>query len=140
MSKDKKIGIAVWALGLILVMVLMFCLEHGMTATFWTMFVFTCVAFVSALIFQLLTWKQINNSDQQVQYLSGIIIANMYMVLQIPLSLIFSLGSATIPFKVAILINAIILIAAWILALISLSGNEHIEKVNSRQKNHHVEL
>lgn len=45
-----------------------------------------------------------------------------------------------IPFKVAIIVNATVLIIAWIAILSSLAGSDHIQKVNSRQKDHHTEL
>lgn len=137
---NKKLGIIIWGLCLVLAMILLFCLERGLTTTFWVTFGFVCAAFLSALVFQILTWKSTNTLDKQVLHFSGILLSNIYVLIQLPICIVFSLGSNSIPFKASIIINAIIFIAAWVLILSSLVGNDHIERVNSRQKNHHVEL
>ena len=140
MSRNKKIGLAIWALSLILVLVLMFCLETGMTPTFWVTFGFVCVAFVSSLVFQIITWKNSETLDKQVLHLSGITISSVYALIQIPVGVVFSIGATAISTKPTILVNAVLLIVAWVLILSSLVGNDHIEKVNSRRKDHHIEL
>lgn len=137
---NKKLGIVIWGLCFVLALVLLFCLERGLTTTFWVTLGFVCVAFLSALVFQILTWKMTTTLDKQILHLSGIMLSNVYVLIQLPICIIFSLGSSTIPVKVSIVINAIILIAAWVLILSSLVGNDHIERINSRQKDHHVEL
>ncbi len=137
---NKKLGIIIWGLCFALAMVLMFCLERGLTTTFWVTLGFVCAAFLSALVFQILAWKTANTLDMQVLHFSRILLSNIYALIQLPICIIFSLGSDSIPFKASIIINAIILIVAWVLILASLVGNDHIERVNSRQKDHHVEL
>lgn len=140
MSKDKKIGIVIWILSFVLDLVLMFCLEKGETATFWITFGFVCFAFVSMLLFHLVLWKNLTTTDRLFIHLSPIMVSSVYMIVQIPISIIFSLGSASIPHKATLLVNAIICIVSWIIILSSLVGNDHIEKVNSRQKDRHTEL
>lgn len=137
---NKKLGIIIWGLCFALAMILLFCLERGLTTTFWVTFGFVCVAFMSALVFQILIWKTANTLDEQVLHCPGIFLSNIYVLIQLPICIIFSLGSNSIPSKAAIIINAIILIGAWILIFASLVGNDHIERVNGRQKDHHVEL
>jgi len=140
MNKNRVIGIVIWILGLILSMVFMFGLEQGMTPTFWVTFGFIIVAFVSTLIFQLLVWKSNDTIDNQFIHTPALLVSVGYIIMQIPLSIVFSVGSSFIPVKVTILLNAIILIIAWIIILGSVEGNDHIRKVNGRQKNHHTEL
>lgn len=140
MSKDKKIGIVIWLLSLALALVLMFCLVKEESSTFWITFGFVCFSFVSTLIFHFVLWKDAKTLDKQFLYMTPIGISSIYMLIQIPVGVIFALGSSTIPYMVAILVNAVICIIAWILNLSSLVGNDHIEKVNSRQKDHHTEL
>ena len=137
---NKKLGIMIWGLCFALAMVLMFCLERGLTTTFWVTLGFVCVAFLSAFVFQILAWKTANTLDKQVLHFPGILLSNIYALIQLPICIIFSLGSNSISFKASIIINAIILIVAWVLILASLVGNDHIERVNRRQKDHHVEL
>lgn len=140
MSNNRKIGIIAWVLGLALCNVLLFCLERGMTSTFWIAFAFVWIAFVSALIFQVMTWKKSDAPDEQFLHIPAIAISFGYMVIQIPTSIIFSLGSSAIPYKAAIIVNFLLLVVAWLLVLGGLGGNNYIRKVNSRQKNHHTEL
>lgn len=140
MSKNKIIGIAISILGLVLSLVFMFCLQKGLTATFWITLAFVCVAFISALVFQLIEWNGKNTADEQFLYLPAITVSFVYVVVQFPICIVFALGSEVIPYKVAILVNAVVLVSAWGAALSSLAGNDHIKKVNSRQKDHHTEL
>ena len=137
---SKKIGIGVWALGLALANLLLFVLEKGMTATFWITFAFVWVAFLSSLIFQLLLANNVRSPDEGFLHIPAHLVAMAYELVQLPLCVIFALGSAAIPTKAAILVHGILLIAAWAVALLSLAGNDHIKKVNSRQKDHHTEL
>ena len=140
MSKNKTIGIAVWGLGLIMALLLLFCLERGQTATFWITFAFVCVAFVSSLAFQLIAWNKNNAIDEQFMKLPAITVSFIYIIVQIPICVIFAIGSGEIPSKVAILTNTVLLVVAWTTVLSGLAGNDHIQKVNSRQKDHHTEL
>lgn len=140
MNKNKLIGIAIWALGFALSMVFMFCLEQGLTPTFWVTFGFVIVAFLSTLIFQLSVWKSDNSLNEQFIHIPPMVLSSIYVLVQILLGIVFSLGSSFISVKIAILFNAIIFIVAWGVNILSLAGNDHIRKVNSRQKDHHIEL
>ena len=140
MSRNKKIGFVIWALSFVLVLILMLCLKTEITPTFYITLVFVCVTFVSSLLFQIIIWKNSKSLDKQVLHLSVITISNIYVLLQIPIGIIFSIRATYISTKVTILVNAVLLIIIWILMFSSLVGNDHVEKVNNRQKNHHIEL
>jgi hypothetical protein len=137
--KNKKLGIAAWLLGLALANILLFCLSHGLTPTFWITFCFVWIAFLSVLIFQLFIWKRMTPADAQALYLSALLVSYVYLVVQIPICVIFALGSSIIPWKAALLIQAVLLILAWIVAIGSLAGNDHIRDVNNRQRNPRTE-
>lgn len=137
---NKKIGVAVWALGLALSNLLLFVLEKGMTATFWITFVFVWLAFLSSLIFQLWAAKRFKTSDGGFLHIPAILMSLIYEAIQIGICVIFALGSTLIPSKLALLIHGVLLIITWALVLLSLGGNDHIKKVNGRQKSHHTEL
>lgn len=137
---SKKIAVAVWLLGLALANLLLFVLERGITPTFWITLAFVWVAFLSALVFQIYLAKQSQTPDDGFLHIPAFMMSLIYAVAQIPISITFALGSAVIPAKAALLVQGILLIAAWAAALLSLGGNDHIQKVNSRQKDHHTEL
>lgn len=140
MSRNKKIGIFVWGLGLILSNMLLFCLSRELTPTVWITFGFVWLAFLSALAFQLLCWKQMADSDEQILHISTLVTSYAYMGAQIPLCVVFSVCSVAIPWKTALLIHTVLLILAWLIIIASLTGNDHIRKVNGRQKDHHMRL
>lgn len=137
---SKKSFLAVWTLGLVLANVLLFTLSQSMTATVWITLAFVWLAFLSTLAFQLLAATKSKMPDDAFLHIPALAISVVYVVLQIPVCLIFALGATTIPAKAAFLTQAILLIVAWAAILLSLGGNDHIKKVNSRQKNHHTEL
>lgn len=136
----KKISILIWMLVLVLSNTLLFLLEQGMTATFWIAAIFLWVAFISTLIFQIYVWRKIISPEDSILYLPSITISIIYESLQIPLCIIFSIWSNVIPYKVTILVHVIALILAWILILASITGNDHVQNVNGRQKDHHIKL
>ena len=134
------IGIVSWLLGFVLSNILLFCLEKGFTPTFYVTIVFVWLAFVSALVFQIVTWKKCNDTDTRFMNIPAITISITYMIIQIPICIIFSLGSKVIPVKATVLVNSILFIMVWLIILGTLLGHNHIRKVNDRQKKHHAEL
>lgn len=137
---SKKIGVAVWGLGLALANLLLFILERGMTATFWITLAFVWAVFVSLLIFQRSILKNTAIPDDGFLHLPALWLSLLYEIAQIPICIIFALGSAAISSKLALLCQGVLFIIAWAAMLLSLSGYEHIRRVNGRQKNHHKEL
>lgn len=140
MNRNNKLGIAAWILGLALANVLLFCLSREMTPTLWVTFGFVWLAFLSVLIFQLLVWKQTTDSDTKVLHITALSVSYIYIVIQIPICVVFAIGSGVIPWKAALLIHAVLMILAWLVIIGSLTGNDHVQKVNERQKHHHIEL
>lgn len=137
---DKKIAIAVWALALALANILLFTLVQSMTPTFWITLAFVWVAFLSSLIFQWRVLKASKTLDDGFLHIPALVISLIYELIQIPMAIIFALGSAVISWKAALLIQSVLLVVAWAAVLLSLGGNEHIKTVDDRQKNHHKEL
>lgn len=138
--KNRNIGIGIWGLSFILANLLLFVLENGKTITFWITAIFVWTGFVLSLLFQILIWKRMENRDDYFLHMPAITISYIYMAVQIPVSVIFSMESNVISSQTAIIINAIIFVIAWATLLGSFVGNNHIRKVNSRQKNYHKEL
>lgn len=131
---------AMWALGLLLSNVLLFTLANTLNVTFWLSFAFVLLAYVAVLILWLHMTKDAKETDAQFLNLPTLTVSLAYLGCQIPLAIVFSLGASSIAPRIAFLIHAIILIVSWVLMIGGMAGNHHIEKVNSRQKNHHKEL
>lgn len=137
---NKKIALVVWGLMLLLSMVFLFTLNQGITLSLWITFAFVLIAFCSTLLFQCILVRGTKSSDDKFLQFPSALISGIYVAVQVPLCIVFSLCSDIASWKAALLVHAIILILAWILTLSGLAGNDHIKKVNSRQKNHHTEL
>ena len=140
MNKNYVYALSIWGLSFLLVLVLMLVFQKGLTPTFWITLAFVCIAFVSTLSCQNMAWNGKKTMESQFMKLPSIAISGIYMAAQIPLGLVFSLGATSISSKSALLVNAAVLIIAWIGIISGISGNDYIQKVNSRQKNHHTEL
>lgn len=140
MGKNRRIGVVSWALGLLLVNVLLFCLEQGKTPTFWVTAGFVWAAFLFSLVLSMAVWKRAKNPEEQFLHIPTLVILTGYMIVQIPISIVFALGSRLISCNVTLCVNAVLLIAAWLVTFASFTGNDHIRNIRERQKNHHIKL
>ncbi len=137
---NRKIFTAITFLVLILINSLFFLLEHGLTATFWITFTFVWVAFISSYSFQMLFWHKLQTPEKGFLLLSSFTVTIIYELIQFPICILFTLQSNSIPSKITILVNIIILIVSWILTLGGLLGSNYIQKINARKSNHRTEL
>ena len=135
----KKL-LAIWALSLVLSNVLLFTIASTLTITLWITFAFIVIAYITVLFLWLHMAKGDKTAEEQFLKLPSLTISLGYLGIQIPLAIVFALGTTAISYRIAILIHAVVLILAWIMIIGGMAGNHHIEKVNSRQKNHHKEL
>ena len=135
----KKL-LAIWALGLILSNVLLFTVSNALTATIWISFAFMITAYIAVLLLWLCVTHDAKTADEQFLSLPSLTVSLFYLGIQLPVAMIFAFGATVISYRITILVHTIILVTAWIAIIAGIMGNRHIEKVNSRQKNHHKEL
>lgn len=133
MKNNRKLGFIAWFVVLLASNILMFCLASGFTATFWCSLVFVWIATITSIVFQVKSWEPENKPKESILHLPLITIAISYMIIQIIVSIILSLGAAIIPFRLSVIINCIITALAWLLGIGGLVKNDHIDKVNQRQ-------
>lgn len=134
MSKNKKLGLIAWFLTLILANACLFGLNEVPTATFWGTVAFVWLGFLSVLALQGLIWGQKKRSGESFLHIAPLVLTYGYMVLQIPMAIIFALGSEAFHLNMAVIIQAFLLIITWLLVIAALVGNNHIAKVNGRQE------
>ena len=138
MKNNKTLGIVLWAAGLVFVHLVVFLIPRQYSASLWITYGFTVFAFISQLTVWLYLWRVAEDAHEQFLYFPSFTISILFLIAQMLICLI-SLFVA-MPVKVAILVNAlplIIVIAVLAMALISKNA---IHRLDSRQKNHHVEL
>ena len=138
MKNNKLLGIVLWFLALAAVHLIVFLVARELTAALWISYGFTIFAFVSQLALWLAAWKKPMNGKSQFLHTPVLIYSLFYLLGQTMLCLIFAF--VHISLKTAVLVNSLVLIAFLALMVLSLIGKNHIERVDQRQKNHHIEL
>lgn len=139
MKNNKFLGIILWAIGLLVAHLLIFCVPENYTAAVWITYGFTLFAFLSQLALWLYTWRKSLDAKEMFLHTPAFMLSICYMLLQLVLCAVFTLWS-TASVKVAILLNVLLSIAIWVLLVLSEIAKNHIAQVNCRQKDHHIEL
>ena len=137
--KKQSTLTAIWALGLLLVNVLMYTLSRTITESLKITAVYVWIAFISAFLFQRILWNDARDMDDVFLRTPALTMAVIYELVQIPVGIISALNAESISIKTAILINTTILVIFWILMMMGMTGNNYIKSMNSRQKDHHIE-
>ena len=138
MKNNKLLGVMLWFLSLAAVHLIVFLAARELTAALWISYGFTMFAFVSQLVLWLAAWKKPMDGKQQFLHTPVLAYSLLYLVGQTAVCLFFAFVHASV--KTAVLVNGLVLIAFWALMVLSLIGKNHIERVDQRQKDHHVEL
>lgn len=129
---NRKLGVMIWVLWVVLINIVMFCITKEYTVTYWMTYIFMMIAFIFLLIFQLVLWHKKSIDGYLKMLPMGI--SYIYIVLQTLISIVIALMGSAISYKVALVLNATVLLVAWSCIIFSLIGNDHINKINKRQK------
>ena len=138
MKNNKSLGIVLWVLALAAVHLIVFLAARELTATLWISYGFTMFAFISQLVLWLVAWKKPMDGKQQFLHTPVLTYSLLHLAGQTVVCLIFAFVHASA--KTTVLVNGLVLIVFWALMVLSLIGKNHIERVDRRQKDHHVEL
>ena len=140
MNNNRKLGMIAEILEFILCIAILLVINKGFLATLWITLAFVCFAFVSTIVFQLCVWNKMKATKNHVLYIPAITVSSIYLILQIPVCIVFALCSESVFPQLCIMVNLILFVLNWALVIACLAGNDHIQRVNSRHKNHHIEL
>lgn len=138
MRNNKFLGIALWVIGFLTAHLIIFIIPNSDTAKMWTAYGFTIFAFLSQLALWLWVWHKENSASEKFLYTPALTISVAYLLLQLLVDLIFAL--VLISVKIVIIVNVVLAIAIATLLVLSLIAKNPIQRVDSRQKNHHREL
>ena len=138
MKNNKSLGVGLWFLALAAVHLIVFLAARELTAALLIAYGFTIFAFVSQLVLWLVIWQKTLDGKQQFLHAPALTYSLLYLVGQVVLCLIFAFVRTSA--KTAVFVNGLTLILFWALLVLSLIGKNHIERVDQRQKNHHIEL
>ena len=139
MKNNKFLGVILWAIGLLVAHLLIFCVPENYIAAVWVTYGFTLFAYLSQLALWLYTWHRSLGAKETFLHTPAFRLSVCYMLLQLVLCVVFTLWS-TASVKIAFLLNALLLIAIWVLLILSEIAKNHIVRVDSRQKDHRMEL
>lgn len=133
----KYYGLIIWGLLLALTLFLALIIPKEYTSQIWTILVFDVIAFLS----QFITWFAKVKSSKEIFYkYPPMTMSSIYLILQFVISTLTAIINTGMPFKLLLIIEAILLVIIWILILSTLMAKDKIESLDSRQKDHHIKL
>lgn len=138
MRNNKVLGVALWAIALLAIHIIIFAIPDAYTPAIWITYGFDLFAFISQLALWLWILRGEVSAAERFLHTPTLTISVAYLLLQFVLSLIFAFVLASA--KAAVLVHgflSIIMCAALVLTFISKNA---IERVDKRQKDHHIKL
>lgn len=133
----KYYGIVIWVLIFILTVFLALIIPDTYTDRIWTIIVFDIIAFAS----QLLLWfSKCKDTKEMFYKYPAMTVSTVYLVLQFIVSTAVSVMNESISFKLVLIINVVLLIVMCALILSALMEKDKIESLDTRQKDHHINL
>jgi hypothetical protein len=133
----KYYGLIIWGLLLALTLFLALIIPKTYTAQIWAVVVFDIIAFVSQFV---IWFEKVKSQEKTFYRYPAMVISTIYLVLQLIISTVVAVVNDAISFKAVLIINFLLLVIMWVLILSSRMARDKIESLDSRQKNHHIEL
>lgn len=140
MIKNKTIGISIWLILFVVSIFLLFFIPNQYSNSIYVTLVFDCIAFISQLILWMNILKPNTKAKEIFVSTPSFLLSIAYVAIQFIICIVTALINNRLSFKSSLLINVILLAIMWILILTTISAKNHINDVDVRQKDHHVEL
>ncbi len=140
MIKSKRAMFFVWLIAFVLsVFLLLIIPDHYNTSLFIVM-AFDGVAFVSQLFLWRSLLKKAEAAEDTFFNAPVLTVSLIYLLIQFLLSVIKGIAIDAISAKTTLIINGLVLSIAWIIITLLLETKNHAQRVDSRQKDHHVDF
>lgn len=140
MGKSKIIKCVIWFLAFALSVFLLLVIPNSYSQSIWVTLVFDTIAFVSQLVLWLTIFNKPVGAKGVFNRYPTMLISSLYLVIEFIICVIVAVAGSSISFKMSLIINFIIMVVAWIILLMMILSKDHVERIDSRQKDHHVEL
>lgn len=140
MTKSKMALICAWFSSFMLSVFLILIIPENYTSVVITALVFDGVAFLSQFILWLKHAKEAQSAEGIFQKAPIFSVSCAYLAIEFAFSLICAAFSSALSFKAVLIINVCIFAVVWVLICALIGSKSHIQQVESRQKNNHVEL
>ena len=140
MSKNRKLGIVIWAIAFALSVFLTLIIPAHYSSSIFAVLTFDVIAFISVLILWINLFKNAKTPGNTFYVSPALTISTAYLAIQLILCIVVGLMVDTISFKMTLVLNVVIMAVVWFLILSTIITKDHSQRVDSRQKDHHVEL
>lgn len=140
LSRNRKLGIALWAIAFALSVFLTLIIPAHYCSSIFVTLTFDVIAYISVLILWINLFRNTNTPDDAFYNSPAITISTVYLAIQLILCIVVGLIVDTITFKMILILNVVLMAVAWFLILSTIITKGHVQRVDARQKNHHVEL
>ncbi len=140
MIKSRKAFLIPWGIAFALTLFLLLIIPAQITGVTIAALVFDCVGFLS----QLVLWTRLERGAPGAKDVFGNAPAAVAACIYLAILLVFSILCGAFPdmfsVKSAVIFHVILLAAVWLLLAALLGAKGHIQRVDSRQRDHHSEL
>ena len=140
LRKNQILWVTIWGLAFAASILLLLVIPQTLTGSIFVTMIFCVIAFVFTFILWLYLLKKNNEANDWFLNAPAMTLSIIYLAVQIVLCLITAIGASTISFKLTLILNGVLLFMSWILILSTLASRNHIHRIDSRQKDHHIEL
>lgn len=140
MKNNKTLAFIFWVLFLAIGMLFLCMIPKTMNSTSIALILFTLVIFLGQLILWLMLSKEGSTKEKTFLNLPVYMYSIYVMIIQLAVDILCSFFAERIPIKLVIFVEIIFLVVQCIIIVMSLITKNSIEKLDSRQKNHHIEL
>ena len=140
LSRNRKLGVVIWAIAFVLSVFLTLIIPAHYSSNIFAVLTFDVIAFISVLILWINLFKNAKTPGNQFYDSPAMTISTAYLAIQLILCITVGLMVDTISFKMALILNVVLMAVVWFLILSTIITKGHAQRVDSRQKDHHVEL
>ena len=140
MKKGKLLGTILLLLIMALSVFLLLIIPKEYGPAIWITLCFDVIAFGSQLLLLLILFKGENDPKEVFYRTPSMVVSTIYLCIQFCICIVTGIFGASMNTKLILSINFIVMIMAWIVLVPMLFSKDHIQKVDSRQKDHHIQL
>ena len=140
MSKKRKVGMIIWMIAFALSVALMLIIPSHYTSSICTTLIFDVIAYISVLILWMKIFTNVNTPSDIFYCSPAMVVSTVYLVIQFIFCVMEGVLVDVITFKITLVLNILLMAIVWFLILSTIITRDHTQRVDSRQKNHHVEL
>lgn len=140
LSKKRKVGIIIWLIAFALSVALTLIIPSHYTSSIYTTLIFDVIAYFSVLILWMKIFTNVNTPSDIFYCSPAMVVSTVYLVIQFIFCAMEGVLVDVITFKITLVLNIMLMAIVWFLILSTIITRDHTQRVDSRQKNHHVEL